>query len=312
MAFFQTTNVVRHVIINESIDSSQQNQQGLQRANWLIVHSGISRISIDSLSNAGMCADGCHSTLSDDVIITYIHMKTRCRQTSISKFMVNQFGQSAVKMIRELSDKSLTDGVQTEFQLLIRHIQERRGSFVSDGENLGILSKLAKPAAGCVLLSSIKANDAPPPPPKNMQLENDKLRQRILIMEQDHVEMERRLRVALDDCTTVKAEMGSLRRKILSLSKTDDDERMERESELKRLRIENFEFRRLGATEKEVRRLNRELMTLQDNFDSKSNDCKAMEIMLRIAGEDFARLDKAAAMAPRPSNYRNDVREQKQ
>ena len=106
--------------------------------------------------------------------------------------------------------------------------------------------------------------------------------------------------------------MGSLRREILSLSKTDDDERMERESELKRLRIENFEFRRLGATEKEVRRLNRELMTLQDNFDAKSNDCKAMEIMLRIAGEDFARLDKAAAMAPRPSNYRNDVREQKQ
>ncbi len=62
---------------------------------------------------------------------------------------------------------------------------------------------------------------------------------------------------------------------------------MECESELKRLRIEHIEFRRLGDTDKEVRRLNRELVTLKDNLDAKSHYCKALEIMLLIAGDSW-------------------------
>jgi hypothetical protein len=264
-------------------NSPESSQRGLQRANWLVVHNG-SRISISSLINAGMRADGCHSTLGDDgVVITYIHMTARCRQTSVSKFMDLQFGSSSVKSIKEVDDQS------AEFQLLARHLQEKHVSFISDGIYFCILSKAVKSAVSTATSRN----------PVNSELENAKLRQRLFTMERERMEMENNLRAALEDCVRVKGEMGSLHQQ---LSRTRS-ERMECESELKRLRIENTEFRRLGATDKEVRRLNRELMTLKDDLDAKSHDCKALEIMLRIAGEDCAKLNRAAAMAPRPSNY---------
>lgn len=231
-----------------------------------------------------MRADGCHSTLDNEgSVITYIHMTARCRQTSISKFMASQFGSYSVKSITEVDDQS------ADFQLLSRHLQEHHVSFVSDGTYFGILSKSVK---SVVITSSTKNTG-------NSGVENAELRQRIFTMERERMEMENTLRATLDDCVRVKSEMGSLQEE---LSRTRND-KMECESELKRLRIENIEFRRLGATDKEVRRLNRELMTLKDDLDAKSHDCKALEIMLRIAGEDCARLNRAAAMAPRPRNY---------
>jgi hypothetical protein len=55
--------------------------------------------------------------------------------------------------------------------------------------------------------------------------------------------------------------------------------------------------------EKEVRRLNRELMTLQDRFEEKARDCTVLEMTLCIARKDNAKLQDEAAKAPRPSNY---------
>ena len=49
---------------------------------------------------------------------------------------------------------------------------------------------------------------------------------------------------------------------------------------------------------KEVRRLNRELLALQDHLDAKSRDCKVLEMTLRIAREDNARLERAMGSAP--------------
>ena len=216
------------------------------------------------------------------------------------------------------SSSTVGGGVNDEIRLLARHMQEQHESFISDGVYFGILSKfVAKPKSTTATTTTTISHPSPPPLPPSANKnnhniikkdpaveENAELHRRIAVMERDHVEMEGCLRAAIEDCVRVKDEMGSLRHE---LSKA---ERMECDgSELKRLRIENIEFRRLGATDKEVRRLNRELMTLQDNLDAKSNDCKTLEIMLRIADEDCARLNRAAAMAPRPSNYNNYMRE---
>jgi hypothetical protein len=258
--------------------------------------------------------------------------------------MAMQFGPSSVESIKEVvivssssssNDKSTTTttGVHgDEIRLLAKHMQEKHESFISDGMYFGILSKFQAPVKSnnnnnkntttttpSLLLSAKKDHSHHHHLQctiDRLELENAELCQRIAAKEQDHVEMEQRLRAALEDCVRVKDEMRSLRQELSQATTTTAAdcnyyycERMECRSELKRLRIENIEFRRLGATEKEVRRLNRELNTLQDNLDAKSNDCKTLEMMLRIADEDCAKLNRAAAMAPRPSNYKNYMRE---
>jgi chromosome segregation ATPase len=162
----------------------------------------------------------------------------------------------------------------------------RRGSFSLDGIGLGLLSKHLKQAT-TAKQSSQRVD------------ENTELRQRIAAMEKDYIVMEQRLQTAQRDCKKAEGEIG-LTRSALSEA---EDERSERESELKRLRIETSEFRRLGAEEKEVRRLNRELMTLQDRFEEKARDCTVLEMTLCIARKDNAKLQDEAAKAPRPSNY---------
>jgi hypothetical protein len=111
--------------------------------------------------------------------------------------------------------------------------------------------------------------------------------------------MERRLHASTLDCVRASEEILFLRGAISKLNES----RAGDESEMKRLRIENKEFRRLGATDMEVRRMNREVLTLKDNLDDKTRDCKLLSMTLRIAREDNAALHAAASMAPRPSNY---------
>jgi hypothetical protein len=73
--------------------------------------------------------------------------------------------------------------------------------------------------------------------------------------------------------------------------------------ELRRLRIEIYELRRLGSVEKELRRVNRALKTSQVLLGEKDQDCKVLSAVLCIAREDNAKLNAEAAMAPRPWNY---------
>ena len=259
-------------------DLGDSTQRSLQRVHWLVVHSGSSRLSIASLRESGLAADGCHSTLDKDgTIVSYIHLSSRCRQTALLRHL-NQ-GCCTARIVESVNDKTLAS--TPEFLLLVQHLHENDGRVVLDGSAFGLLSKhIGKK-------------------PSRLEVENAELRQRIEGMERERVLMEQRLQDALQDRSRMEVEMGSLR---LALSQADG-ERSERESELKRLRIENTEFRRLGAEEKEVRRLNRELLTLRDDLDAKSQDCRVLECMLRIAREDNAKLREIASNAPRPRNY---------
>jgi hypothetical protein len=263
---------------DETIETTSY--KNLQRVHWLTVHCG-PHITLSSLQDAGIHADGCHAAACErGGVITYIHLSTRCRQPALAKFLQYMPGCTSARVVDTLNDKTLV--CTPEFLDLLRLLGH--GCVTSDGTALGLLSRYLKPTGK----PSSKRTD-----------ENAELRQRIAAMEKDRVDMEQRLRLALHDCAKAEDEIGRLRS---ALSRADDG-RAERESELKRLRIENTEFRRLGAEEKEVRRLNRELMTLQDQFEEKARDCKVLEMTLRIAREDNAKLHDAAKMAPRPSNY---------
>ena len=267
---------------DEMMERMSSAYKNLQRVHWLTVHSG-PRISINSLRAAGISADGCHSAMCENGrLITYMHLSTRCRQPALAKFFHHMSGCTSARIVDALNDKTLV--CTSEFLDLVKHLVN--GEFSSEGTGLGLLSKYLKQTN--TTKQSTKLAD-----------ENSELRQRIAVMEKDRLVMEQRLRAALCDCTKAEDEIGQLR---TALSKADD-ERVERESELKRLRIENTEFRRLGAEGKEARRLNRELLTLQDRLEEKSRDCKVLEMTLRIAREDNAKLQDIAAMAPRPSNY---------
>ena len=258
---------------DELIEQMSSAYKNLQRVHWLTMHSG-PIITINSLHVAGIFADGCHSVVCETgCVISYMHLSTRCRQHALAKFFRQMPGCTSARIVEALNDKTLV--CTSEFLDLVKHLGN--GAFRSEGAALGLLSRHLKQTN--TTKQSAKLTD-----------ENAELRQRIAAMER-----EQRLR----DCTKMEGEIGQLRS---ALSKADD-QRVERESELKRLRIENIEFRRLGAEEKEVRRLNREIMTLQDRLEDKSRDCKVLEMTLRIAGEDNAKLQNIAGMAPRPSNY---------
>ena len=263
--------------------------KNLQRVQWLTVHCG-PPITLSSLHKAGIHADGCYAAASEPGwLITYIHLSTKCRQPALAKFLQGLPGCTSARVVDALNDRTLM--CTPEFLDLVKLLG--RGSFSSEGDASGLLSKHLKQAT--------RAKHAD---------ENTELRQRIAAMEKDyiariaamekdHVVMEQRLQTAQRDCVKAEGEIVLTRS---ALSKAED-ERSERESELKRLRIENTEFKRLGAEEKEVRRLNRELMTLQDRFEEKARDCTVLEATLRIAREDNAKLQDEAAKAPRPSNY---------
>ena len=255
--------------------------KNLQRVHWLTVHSG-PRITINSLCAAGILADGCHSVVYPGTVVTYLHLSSRCRQPALAKFLHRMPGCSSARIVDALNDKTLV--CTSEFRDLVKHLGT--SAFTSEGAALGLLSKYLKPTA--MTKQSSKLAD-----------ENSELRQRVAAMERGSLVLEQRLRAALCDCTKAEDEIGQLRSALANA----DGPRVERESELKRLRIENTEFRRLGAEEKEVRRLNRELLTLQDRLEERSRDCKVLEMTLRIAREDNAKLHNIAAMAPRPSNY---------
>jgi DNA repair exonuclease SbcCD ATPase subunit len=253
-----------------------------QRVHWLTVHRG-ARLTLDSVYAHGVHADGCHSTLDDDgAVITYIHLSSRCRLNAIAKSLA---AHVSARVVDAATEKMIV--ATREFQTLVRHLNGQGKHVFSDGVVFGLLTKHCQhiPAATR--------------PPSRLDDENEKLRARIASMEKGFLDLEHRLQTALTDCTKAEDEIGVLR-KALSAA---DGEREERESELKRLRIENTEFRRLGAEEKEVRRLNRELMTLQDRHEEKVRDCKVLEMTLRIAREDNAKLQAVAALAPRPGNY---------
>jgi hypothetical protein len=281
-ALTEASTVVGADELSETVSSSAY--KNLQRVHWLTVHCG-TRITINGLCAAGIYADGCHSVVCDNgQVITYMHLSVRCRQPALSRFFLHMPGCSFARIVDSLNDKTLV--CTPEFLSLVKYLSSGKGDFWSDGSALGLLSKYLKQKNATK--QSSKLAD-----------ENAELRQRIAAMEKDRLDMEQRLQSALRDCSKAENEIGLLRS---ALSKADD-ERAERESELKRLRIENIEFRRLGAEEKEVRRLNRELMTLQDRFEEKARDCKVLEMTLRIAREDNAKLQDIAAMAPRPNNY---------
>lgn len=263
----------------------------LQRIHWITVHSGSHRMTVAGLCGGGVRADGCHSTLDEyGNIVTYIHLSARCRQAVLSKYMEKTFRSESARVLEAVGELSLI--ATPEFQLLARHLTDQNLHFVSDGSVLGFLSKFARHKARA---PSTLVREHPPATP--LELENASLRQRVAVLEQDRLSMEERLVVALRDRARAEDEIGVLRR---ALSKAGNA-RAGCESELKRLRIENAEFRRLGAEEKEVRRLNRQLLSLQEDLSAKSRDCKALELILRYAREDNARLESLAAMAPRPS-----------
>lgn len=73
--------------------------------------------------------------------------------------------------------------------------------------------------------------------------------------------------------------------------------------ELRRLRIENYELKRLGSLEKELRRVNRALKTSESRLKDRDQDCKVLSAVLCIARADNAKLNAEAAMAARPWNY---------
>jgi hypothetical protein len=244
---------------------------------WLTVHCG-PRITLSSLHAAEIQADGCHTAASErGGLITYIHVSSRCRQHALAKFLQNLPGCTSARVVDAPDSKTLER--TPEFLDFVKLLG--RGSFSSEGDRLGLLSKHLKQAT--TAKQSSKRVD-----------ENTELRQRIAAMEKDYVVMEQRLQTAQRDCKKAEGEIGLTRS---ALSEAED------ERELKRLRIENSEFRRLGAEEKEVRRLNRELMTLQDRFEEKARDCTVLEMTLCIARKDNAKLQDEAAKAPRPSNY---------
>ena len=250
-----------------------------QKIHWLTLHRG-ARLTLDSVYVHGVHADGCHSTLGDDgVVITYIHLSMRCRQNAIAKCLA---AHQSARVVDASTEKVLA--ATAEFQTLVRHLNGQNKHVISDGVVFGLLSK------------HCRQHPTATKPPSRLEYENEKLRARIATMEKGFLDLEQRLRTALTDCVKAEDEIGLLRN---ALSVADG----ERESELKRLRIENSEFKRLGAQEKEVRRLNRELMTLQDRHEEKVRDCKVLEMTLRIAREDNAKLQAEAALAPRPCNY---------
>ncbi len=285
----------------------------LQRIHWLTVHAG-SRMSVAALCKGGVRADGCHSTLYSEgeegpVMITYIHLTARCRQTQIHQFIARTFGPAVVtRVVEAVSDRSLIE--TPEFQLLARHVIEENRNLVYDGKVLGLMSKYARckkvsplhplaittaSAAGVTTTTTSSRKQSA----LLLELENAELRQRIASLERGCLGMEDRLRAAYTEKLRLETEMGALRQ---ALSEANNA-LCGHESELKRLRIENSEFRRLGAGEKETRRLNRELLTLRDHLDDKARDCKVLEMMLRIAREDNAKLESIAAMAPRLGDF---------
>jgi hypothetical protein len=260
-------------------------ERGPQRMHWLVVHRG-PRITVASLIKGGVRADGCHSTVNELNVITYIHLQGRCRQSVLSKYLNQSFNSTFTRVIDTASDKILTH--TSEFELLVANLNNQDPNFVSDGCSLGLLSRHIK-STGC----SVALKQTP------LEIENTELRQRVSRYESDHAHMERRLHASTLDCVRASEEILFLRGAISKLNES----RAGDESEMKRLRIENKEFRRLGATDMEVRRMNREVLTLKDNLDDKTRDCKLLSMTLRIAREDNAALHAAASMAPRPSNY---------
>ena len=144
---------------------------------------------------------------------------------------------------------------------------------------------------------SLTIKTCTPRQPTRLEKNNAELRYRTAIIEKNNILMVRCVDVCVEEHEKAVGEIAHPR---VSLQ---GNEYFEREDELKRLRIENIEFRRLGAEEKEVRRLYREVMTLQERLDEKCGDCKLLEMTLKIAREDNAKLQSVAAMAPRPSNY---------
>ena len=170
---------------------------------------------------------------------------------------------AVIRVVDCANDKIMA--ATAEFLLLVRQMNAGDPRFVSEG--LGLLAKHT-------------AGKAP------------SLEQRVAFLERERVLTEERLQQALADRKRLEGEMGSLA-----------SERAEQESELKRLRIENSEFRRLGAEAKEVRGLNREVMTLREDLDAKSQDCRVLEAMLRVAREDTGRLREAALNRPRNYDY---------
>jgi len=275
---------------------ASSNSQSLQRIHWLTVHSG-PRMTVAALCQGGVRADGCHSTFDGErgLVITYIHLAARCRRTQISRFIEQAFGSAGLtRVVEAVCDKSLIE--TPEFQLLVRHFVEHDNGLVCDGGGMGLLSRFNRPCRKQVNSSSSSTKKQSVAAPQFLELENAELRQRIASLERDRLGMEDRLRAAYTEKLKAETEMGSMRQALFKANHS----LCGYESELKRLRIENSEFRRLGVREKEARRLNRELITLQSSLEDKTKDCRMLEMMLCIAREDNDKLERIAAMAPRP------------
>ena len=249
------------------------------RVHWLTVHRG-ERLTLDSLHDNGVHAYGCLSTLGDDgAVITYIYLSKRCRQTAIARCLSTH---ESARIVDAPNETVLADTM--EFQTLVLHLNEQNTHVFSDGVEFGYLSKLHQHATK---------------PPSQLEDENEKLRARLAAMEKDYFDMEQRLRIALPKREKAQEMVRVLRGKLSTANIVREKE----EAEIKRLHIENTEFRRSAAEKKGVKKLMKELMTLQDQHQEKVRESKDLEMDLCIVREDNAKLQAEAAMAPRPWNY---------
>ena len=233
-----------------------------KRVHWLTVHRG-ERLTIAYLRDNDVFADGCHSTLGDDGnVITYIHLPKKCRQNAIDKCLPTH---ESARIVDAATEKAIQ--ASGEFQTLVQHLDGQNMHVVSDGVEFALLSKRLPSATM---------------PPSQLEDENKKLRH-------EAMELRDALFIANSDLEEQESELKRLRVENTEFRRPGAEEQ---ESELKRLRIENIEFKRLGAETKEVRRLNRELMTLKDRLEEKVLDCKAFEMTLKMAREDNEKLEK--------------------
>ena len=157
--------------------------KNLQRVHWLAVHSG-HRITINGLYTAGILADGCHSVVcSGNVVVTYMHLSTRCRQHALAKFFRHMPGCTSARIVEAINDKTLV--CTSEFLDLVKHLGN--GTFTSEGAALGLLSKhLKQPTTTTQKILKLAA-------------ENSELHRRIAAMHGAALVMEQRLQAAQRD-----------------------------------------------------------------------------------------------------------------
>ena len=163
--------------------------KNLQRVHWLAVHSG-HRITINGLYTAGILADGCHSVVcSGNVVVTYMHLSTRCRQHALAKFFRHMPGCTSARIVEAINDKTLV--CTSEFLDLVKHLWN--GTFTSEGAALGLLSKHLKPPTTTTQQSLTR----------KLTAENSELHRRIAAMQWDSLVMEQRLQAAQRYCANV-------------------------------------------------------------------------------------------------------------